>query len=83
MTYWLIHPVWTTAPDCWWERFARHGRVRPSLNRSNRNVAAVGSLRTDEVVDPGTHQTVEQIISKLREGEKLQGQGIAIPKAAN
>ncbi len=31
---------------------------------------------------PGTQHTVEQIIAKLREVEKLQGQGIAIPKAA-
>jgi len=31
---------------------------------------------------PGTHHTVEQIVAKLREIEKLQRQGIPIPKAA-
>jgi putative transposase len=30
----------------------------------------------------GQRHTVEQIIAKLREVEKLQGQGIPIPKAA-
>lgn len=29
---------------------------------------------------PGTHHTVEQIVAKLREIEKLQGQGMPIPK---
>ena len=31
---------------------------------------------------PGQRHTVEQVIAKLREIEKLQGQGIPIPKAA-
>ena len=31
---------------------------------------------------PGQRHTVEQIIAKLREVEKLQGEGMPIPKAA-
>ena len=30
---------------------------------------------------PGQRHTVEQIVPKLREVEKLQGQGVPIPKA--
>jgi len=31
---------------------------------------------------PGSKHTVEQIIAKLRQVEKLQGEGVPIPKAA-